>query len=438
MKLVGAATVAAGVVLALASGCSGTAAQTGDSAGSPSSQSSATALGSATSSGDATSGRGSASASASVDDPSSGSGSESAGTGQPALSTVEVSKPSALNQPLLSSDVLVYGRDTLPQQTIDKIRGIDGVVHVERFSMGSFYVDERQVTYAAVNPSTFRRFTVPGTAQTQEVWDRVAAGEIAIEPKLGRKLQGKDGYLRLGNETEAKRAHIGAYAQILDPGYARHIDAVLNYKWAKPLGMTRGNALLVAMGSKSPQSVRTKLQQYAGNSASIQILGPDLDLKAAQTAILTGGSVAAAVGKFNYTADPSGRINPDPQWVASNIRTEVVPILGPVRCHRVMLPQLRAALNEIVTRGLADKIHKSEYGGCYYPRFIGYNPANGLSFHSFGTAIDLNVPENQRGTAGQMDPTVVSIFKKWGFAWGGDWSYTDPMHFELARLVHVG
>ena len=39
------------------------------------------------------------------------------------------------------------------------------------------------------------------------------------------------------------------------------------------------------------------------------------------------------------------------------------------------------------------------------------------------------------GTVGEMDRTVVSIFKKWGFAWGGDWSYTDPMHFELARLV---
>ena len=32
-----------------------------------------------------------------------------------------------------------------------------------------------------------------------------------------------------------------------------------------------------------------------------------------------------------------------------------------------------------------------------------------------------------------MDRDVVAIFKKWGFAWGGDWNYTDPMHFELSR-----
>ena len=30
---------------------------------------------------------------------------------------------------------------------------------------------------------------------------------------------------------------------------------------------------------------------------------------------------------------------------------------------------------------------------------------------------------------------MVAIFQKWGFAWGGDWGYTDPMHFEMAQIV---
>ena len=68
------------------------------------------------------------------------------------------------------------------------------------------------------------------------------------------------------------------------------------------------------------------------------------------------------------------------------------------------------------------------------PRFIGRDPSRGLSFHTYGTAIDLNAADNYRGIAGAMDRTVVSIFKRWGFAWGGDWNYTDPMHFELAQL----
>ena len=39
---------------------------------------------------------------------------------------------------------------------------------------------------------------------------------------------------------------------------------------------------------------------------------------------------------------------------------------------------------------------------------------------------------------GEIDRDVVAIFKRWGFAWGGDWSYTDPMHFELREIVRPG
>lgn len=147
------------------------------------------------------------------------------------------------------------------------------------------------------------------------------------------------------------------------------------------------------------------------------------------------GSLEASLGTFGYRYFADGSVQPDPDWVAANIRTEPVPILGEVNCHRAMIPQLRAALAEIAARGLADTINPEEYAGCYVPRFINRDPADGLSLHTWGIAVDLNVPGNLRGTQGEIDRTVVSIFKKWGFAWGGDWSYTDPMHFELARLV---
>jgi hypothetical protein len=152
----------------------------------------------------------------------------------------------------------------------------------------------------------------------------------------------------------------------------------------------------------------------------------------------SGGSVAAAVGTFSYRYFADGSIQPDLAWVRANITTESVPLLGTVRCHAVALPQLRGALQEVVDRGLADEIRPGEYAGCYVPRFIDQDPGQGLSLHSWGIAVDLNVPGNLRGTTGQINRDVVAIFKKWGFAWGGDWSYTDPMHFELSRLVTAG
>ena len=131
-----------------------------------------------------------------------------------------------------------------------------------------------------------------------------------------------------------------------------------------------------------------------------------------------------------------GRIAPDSAWVRENIRTEQVPILGTVTCHKVVLPQLRAALTDVQDTGLAGAIHPGEFAGCYYPRFIAGSTS--LSNHSFGIALDMNVPGNQRGTTGEMDRGVVAIFKRWGFGWGGDWNYTDPMHFEMNAIVKPG
>jgi hypothetical protein len=178
------------------------------------------------------------------------------------------------------------------------------------------------------------------------------------------------------------------------------------------------------------------VQRLVGDIGAVSILGPNLDVGAFQSAVLTGGSVAEAVGTFRYTVLGGGRIQPDRAWVDANIRTEQVPVLGSITCHKVMIPQFRAALIEIQQRGLADKLRPGEYAGCYYPRYIAGTQQ--LSLHSFGIAFDVNVPGNQRGTVGEIDRTVVDIFRKWGFSWGGDWAWTDPMHFEMNRVVKPG
>lgn len=61
----------------------------------------------------------------------------------------------------------------------------------------------------------------------------------------------------------------------------------------------------------------------------------------------------------------------------------------------------------------------------------------GKSLHSWGIAVDIN-PESNPYQPGNYGPPqsdipiqIVNIFKKYGFAWGGDWpGERDPMHFE--------
>jgi hypothetical protein len=330
------------------------------------------------------------------------------------------------------ADVLVYNTDTLSPETVKAIRQLDGVTRVETLSLAQVVIENKSFTVAAVDPGTYRNFTPYASAESQAVWDRVAGGEVAVrKPLRGRLPTEENDFVRLGSDKDAPQVHIGAYAP-----QTPEVDAVVNNAWIDDLGMEPDNALLITTGETAPESVRRPIERIAGDDASVQmtdvVARKGLDPDVQQTAFLVG-SVADAVGTFNYTVLGGGRIAPDPAWVSSHIATQSVPILGSVTCNKLIFPQLTAALDEVVSRGLADEIHPEEYAGCYYPRFIAGTTS--LSNHSFGLALDLNVPGNQRGTAGEMDRTVVAIFKKWGFAWGGDWHYTDPMHFEMNALV---
>lgn len=150
---------------------------------------------------------------------------------------------------------------------------------------------------------------------------------------------------------------------------------------------------------------------------------------------LTGSALGSRIGGFSYRWYEDGHIDPDPAWVRANIVTASVPILGRVTCHRMIVPQLRAALAEVRREGLASLIRVGEYAGCYNPRFIDRDPSRPLSLHAFGIAFDLNTSTNQLGTKGDMDPRIVAIMNRWGFAWGGAWTTRpDPMHFELYAL----
>lgn len=331
---------------------------------------------------------------------------------------------------LYPDDMLVFSTETLDPDTVDAIQALPGVDVTMRFSMAQVSLENKVYNIAAIDPARYRNWTGVPSADTQKVWDRVAGGELAIDPAVGEKLIDQQGFLQLGNDKMAPTVHVGAFAPQVN-----QITAVVNRTWAEPLGMIQGNAILISTGQTAPESIRPKIQKLVGTSASVLFLAPELDITAQQTALLTGGSVAQAVGTFNYTVLDAGRIEPDQSWVSANIRTEQVPILGNVTCHKAMLPQFRAALREIVNVGLADEIRPDQYAGCYYPRFIANSTS--LSLHSFGIAVDLNTATNQRGVRGDMDPQVVAIFKKWGFAWGGDWNYTDPMHFEMNAVVNA-
>ena len=346
-----------------------------------------------------------------------------------------VDPPGPVQTPLEQADVLIVDpEEQISDQLAGRIEKLDGVTEVTKLGIVQVSIENKIYNVAVVDPAEYRRFTKDVSATLQDQWDRVAGGEMAVARGLKDRLPIDDeGFLRLGSGKSDAVVHVGAYAPQIPT-----VDLVVNAAWGEELGVTGPNALLVSARDSTPKALSKPIGRLAGGLAPQNLdiasrLG--LDPGAVQVAVPVG-TFADAVGTFRYTVLSGGHIAPEPAWVRSHITTEVVPILGAVTCNKAIFPQLKAALGEIVQRGLADEIHPDEYAGCYYPRFIAGSTQ--LSNHAFGLALDLNVPGNQRGTVGQINRDVVEIFKSWGFGWGGDWNYTDPMHFEMNRIVNPG
>lgn len=142
------------------------------------------------------------------------------------------------------------------------------------------------------------------------------------------------------------------------------------------------------------------------------------------------------LGEFAFRPTNSSAIHVEDAWRASSIswlhRYGAVKLRN--NCHKKVVNAIEGALSEVVKAGLAGRINvanSNRYGGCYVGR---YNRLAGMfgapSRHAFGMAIDLNTLENAQWAVPKMDCGVVRIFRKWGFAWGGNFWPADGMHFE--------
>jgi D-alanyl-D-alanine carboxypeptidase len=319
--------------------------------------------------------------------------------------------------------------DTVPApEALGRVAGIVPVGRQSTMRIGPAGIAGTTVTVAGVDPATFRAFTPPGTAEVTDVWAAAAAGDVVVSYALAGRLN-----LPLGGTVpltgaagQQLQATIGAFADTGLPD----IDAVVSNALADKLALPGPNAIVLSGATGDPGDVARAARRLSLPGLQVDLLRGLADRKS----FFTSDAMRNAFGVLHYQETPDGKIIPDPAWVRANIVRAQVPILGWVMCHRLMIPQMSGALADIEAQGLAGLIHPNEYEGCYVPKLI--EDSNVISMHTWGLAFDINVPTNQRGTHGDMDPRVVDTFKRWGFRWGGDFrTVPDPMHFELVALM---
>lgn len=155
----------------------------------------------------------------------------------------------------------------------------------------------------------------------------------------------------------------------------------------------------------------------------------------------------AAFGKFVYSPKPDGNITIHGSWARDNIASIFVPQLAGIQgapansvisFHKLAKQQLLTMFDEWERAGLSSKI--LSWAGSFVPR-LQRGSKTALSNHAFGTAFDINAPQNALGAipalVGRTGSVreLVEIACRHGFYWGGHFTRKDGMHFEVARLL---
>lgn len=157
-------------------------------------------------------------------------------------------------------------------------------------------------------------------------------------------------------------------------------------------------------------------------------------------------SLKKRLGEFSFRPAGGSAIQIEDKWKADNIlwRHTFSDIALRNNCHKVVVEAIQGALTEIKAKGLqrhVDVANANRYGGCFVSR---YNRMAGTfgapSRHAYGAALDINTTQNYQWAVPKMNCDVVRIFRKWGFAWGGNFWPTDGMHFEYVgeRRDNIG
>jgi D-alanyl-D-alanine carboxypeptidase len=361
-------------------------------------------------------------------------------------------EPRARRLPLLGRapvpTVLAWTSGGLPEGYADTVRRLPSVKEVAEVRSGIVWLNGWQeeegparkpprglripTEIAGIQPRSYQAFVPPGDREM--IAGLGDGGALLGETASALRRVGLGGTLRIGE------ANLGVEGVIDDELVGAH-EVVVSASEAANLGITESRYLLVApKRGVAHRRVEAGLRRVVPPGIRVRVRAPgETPVFRHGDAVLSQVRLKELFGEFAGEPHPDGTVRIDPRWVRENIRDARVPILqGAVRCHRTVIPLLRGALRELARRGLGDLIDPGDYGGCWSPRFLNFDPGAGLSHHAWGVAVDFNVSGNPLGAEPTIDRRVVEVFERWGFQWGGRFLVPDGMHFEFLDFPAIG
>ncbi|GLU47783.1 C40 family peptidase [Nocardiopsis ansamitocini] len=188
-----------------------------------------------------------------------------------------------------SREYFVAAPDSLDDAIVAKVRALKAVDAVEVVDAARVEVDGKATSVLGVDPSTFRNYAPEPSAKSDEIWQGIAEGRIALSDEVGkqRKLElGSTVTIAGGKGRVDKEVWTHATSGVAG------IDALISRDSAEELGFPTGNGLVVSAPDADLWDLRDELEKVLGEDAGLQLLAEEPEPRPSDAA---GSAVGDAI-----------------------------------------------------------------------------------------------------------------------------------------------
>ncbi|MDA8372096.1 MAG: C40 family peptidase [Nocardiopsaceae bacterium] len=173
-----------------------------------------------------------------------------------------------------SREYFAVSPQSLPQETVEKVKQLDGVEAVEVVDAARVDIDGKSTSVLGVDPSDFRNYAPEPSAESDDIWRGIAEGRIALSDEAGKQRNLEVGRnVRIAGANGEVTREVWTHATSGVAG----IDALISREVADDLGFPDGNALIVSAPDADLWELKDELEELLGEDASLQLLAEDPD-----------------------------------------------------------------------------------------------------------------------------------------------------------------
>jgi hypothetical protein len=317
------------------------------------------------------------------------------------------------------NQLLVWAPGGFSEREVGRVRDSTRVAAISAVRSGTLTAASGRRTYRVVPLETMAVDTNAYTAATGKPGRKLATllPKGAVLSRTGAKLR----KVKSGGKLRLTGNHTLRVSGVVDDALLGGYEVALERSVARNYGIRRTAYLLVR--PRGPVGdLQAEIRRLLKGRAVRFVTPGDRPYVRGGDGLLPLSQVKARFGEFALPSLHRGR--PDPAWARANLVSRRIPILGQVRCHRLVVGDLAKAMADLERQGLRGQVDVAEFrrqGGCWSPRLL-RDPGGGkLSRHAWGIAVELKVTGDER---------LIQTMVRHGFVWGGNFARPDVTHFE--------